>query len=187
MNIQMDETDMATDSVSYEQNSDSADFSIDVLRHIERKLRAMRGVIMRRAGLIAAKETSGPVFRVSEDFVDRALRDAFNDGEEIQEIKFRLGLTRQQAESPSRAKASTQHEGRTEDFPFSSFRHLERKLRLVRGGVLRHAAKIAAGTDDSGTVGPVSDVHIDQALTDMLDHPDEIRSMLGLEIASFPE
>jgi hypothetical protein len=67
----------------------------------------------------------------------------------------------------------------TEEFSFSVFRFLERKMRVIRGMVMRDATKLAA--DEAGdSPYRVSEEHINRALSELLDRADFIKYQTGL-------
>lgn len=89
---------------------------------------------------------------------------------------------------PERMSPSTSDvpAGRVEDFSFDLFRYLERKLRLVRGEVMRRAAA-AAASESGGSTYRVTEEHVDQALAEVLDQPDLVKEWVGVgQVASGP-
>ncbi len=177
---------MPTADATREQQGDPTDLSVDLFRYIERKLRALRGVILQRAGEIAAEESRGPIHRVTKEYVDHALREILADRRDIGRIEYLLGLTRQPPEALSKTPPVEQREKRAEDLSFSVFRYVERKLRLLRGVVLQTAAQFPIqgeeATTESGekAICRVSESRIDRALKEILDAPNGTLEMLGV-------
>jgi hypothetical protein len=69
---------------------------------------------------------------------------------------------------------------RHEDFPIDTFRHLEGMLREIRNRVMARAAELAQSENPTAPIYRVTRNHIDLALREALDSPQETKGAVGL-------